>query len=100
MEGMSLSAFPILRPTDTGGKRPVMLYIFTYGGESHISCFRECTPQELDYLKADWPGYLARRAKWLEWARVNLKPTFQPGAWSHGRKMTPVDVKALLDFQA
>jgi hypothetical protein len=93
-----ISAFPVMVPKEGGGKRPIMLYIFTYGGDSHVSCFRECTPRELDALKADWPGYLTRRAKWIEWARANLRPQFAPG--SMVCHFTRADVEKMLAFNA
>lgn len=95
---MALDLFPIMVPDGNGGRNMRMLYVFSYGGESQVSCARELTKDEHDWLCANWPEYLRQRAEWLTWARAKLQPAFQPGNWP-GRKMTPADVQRMLDFQ-
>lgn len=95
---MSLDLFPIMAPDPAGGVQMKMLYVFTYRGESHVSCMRDLKPEEHDWLCANWPEYLRQRAEWMAWARVHLQPPFQPGSgWKV--KYTQADVQRLLDFQ-
>lgn len=94
-----MNEFPLLFPDwRTHDKKPVMVGV---SDDCRMACLRDITAEEANELAANWSAYLAQRAEWLAWARVNLKPgpcvimgktfpNYQPSAF---------DIAWLLDYQ-
>jgi len=94
-----MTEFPLLFPDwKTHDRKPIMIGV---SDDCRMATLRNMTPEEADYLAANWTPYLDQRVAWLAWARVNLKPgpcnifggvfpNYQPSA---------SDITWLLDYQ-